>query len=114
VRQLKEALAEVRDRGYAVDEEEFAVGLRCIAVSINGSQQRVVAAISCSIPSARLDTSKALRILTLLQEGAAELSDYLVQRPKAGVQTIRPRLNGDMQHAGSVASMSSADSEVAI
>jgi DNA-binding IclR family transcriptional regulator len=106
---LKKALAEVRDRGYAVDEEEFAVGLRCIAVAINGSQQRVVAAISCSIPSARLDTSKALRILTLLQEGAAELSDYLVRRPKAGLQAMSPGLNGELPRAGSGNAMSSTD-----
>jgi DNA-binding IclR family transcriptional regulator len=63
---LKEALQEVRQRGYAVDQEEFALGLPCIAVPILGSQQRVVAALSCSIPSARLYTAKALRILSLL------------------------------------------------
>jgi IclR family acetate operon transcriptional repressor len=105
---LKEALAEVRDRGYAIDEEEFAVGFRCIAVSISGSHQRVIA-ISCSIPSARLDTSKALRILTLLQEGAAELSDYLVRRPKAGVQAMSHGLNSEVRRAGSGGIMSSTD-----
>jgi DNA-binding IclR family transcriptional regulator len=72
--QLKKALAEVRMRGYAVDQEEFAVGLRCIAVPILGTHQRVVAALSCSIPSARLDTAKALHILNLLQQSAGEIS----------------------------------------
>jgi DNA-binding IclR family transcriptional regulator len=71
---LKEALREVRQHGYAVDQEEFALGLRCIAVPIVGSQERVLAALSCSIPSARLDTAKALRILNLLREAAAEIS----------------------------------------
>src|SRR6266849_1119876 len=56
-------------RGSArADEEEFALGLRCIAVPIVGVQQRTMAALSCSIPSARLDAAKAQRTLRLLKQ----------------------------------------------
>ncbi|MDQ6674642.1 MAG: IclR family transcriptional regulator [Chloroflexota bacterium] len=71
---LKEVVNEVRRVGHAVDEEEFAIGLRCIAVPILGVQRRTMAALSCSIPSARLDAAKAQRTLTLLKQAAAEIS----------------------------------------
>ena len=64
------------------------LGLRCIAVPILGSQQRVVAALSCSIPLARLDTAKALRILSLLQEGAAQISRNVGARPSNSVRPV--------------------------
>lgn len=71
---LKEVVQEVRRVGHAVDEEEFALGLRCIAVPIVGIQQRTMAALSCSIPSARFDRAKAQRTLSLLKQAAAEIS----------------------------------------
>jgi DNA-binding IclR family transcriptional regulator len=75
--QLKRALRQVRERGYAVDEEEFALGLRCIAVPIVGPQGRSVAALSCSVPSVRLDSRKPARILELLRQAAAEIQARL-------------------------------------
>jgi IclR family KDG regulon transcriptional repressor len=71
---LKQALHQVRERGYALDEEEFALGLRCIAVPIAGLHERTVAALSCSVPTARLDKQKAARILDLLRRASAETS----------------------------------------
>jgi IclR family acetate operon transcriptional repressor len=71
---LKQVVRDVRRLGHALDEEEFALGLRCIAVPIVGVQQRTLAALSCSIPSARLDTAKSLRTLSLLKAAAADIS----------------------------------------
>lgn len=47
---LKEHLAEVRGRGYAVDMEELEVGLRCVAAPIRDPFGRVIAGISISGP----------------------------------------------------------------
>lgn len=71
---LKQAVSEVRRLGHALDEEEFALGLHCIAVPIVGVQQRTLAALSCSIPSARLNAAKSLRTLSLLKAAAADIS----------------------------------------
>ena len=51
---LHKALAQVRAQGYALDDEEFAQGVRCIAVGVRGSSGAVVAAISLSGPSSRV------------------------------------------------------------
>ena len=52
--QLKEELASVRARGYAVDDEEIEVGLRCVAAPIRDHSGHVVAAISVAAPVQRM------------------------------------------------------------
>jgi IclR family KDG regulon transcriptional repressor len=52
-----ELLAEltlIRSRGYALDDEEREIGVRCVAAPILTPQGRVVAAISVAAPSDRL------------------------------------------------------------
>jgi DNA-binding IclR family transcriptional regulator len=88
--ELKRALREVRKRGYALDEEEFAVGLRCMSVPVRGLHGRTVAAMSCSVPLARLDAAKAERILNLLRQAADEVADRMgiargADGPRGGV-----------------------------
>lgn len=45
-------------RGYAVDFEEYAPGLHCVAAPVRDASERVVAAISLSGPSLRLDRER--------------------------------------------------------
>lgn len=52
--ELLERLDVVREQGYAVDNEEAAVGLRCFAVALP-MQAPSMNAISVSVPVARLD-----------------------------------------------------------
>jgi len=47
-----------RRRGYAVDDEEFEEGLRCIAVPVLDAQRMPVAAVSISGPSFRVTAQK--------------------------------------------------------
>lgn len=51
---LREDLARARMRGYAVDNEEHAVGLRCVASTIHDEFSEPLAAISLSGPRARI------------------------------------------------------------
>lgn len=45
---LKEDLADVQRRGYAIDDEEHALGVRCVAAPIYSGPARVVASIGVS------------------------------------------------------------------
>ena len=47
-------LKSVQERGYAVDWEEIEIGLRCVAGPIYDSSGKVVAAVSISGPTARI------------------------------------------------------------
>jgi DNA-binding IclR family transcriptional regulator len=56
--QLRAEIEKTRRRGYAVDDEEFEEGLRCIAVPVLDGQRLPVAAVSVSGPSFRVTAQK--------------------------------------------------------
>ncbi len=59
---LADDMAHIRQRGYALDNEEHAVGLRCVAATIHDQHAEAVAALSLSGPRARI-TDDRLDIL---------------------------------------------------
>ncbi|MCA1220156.1 IclR family transcriptional regulator [Streptomyces sp. 8L] len=69
------ALEDVRAAGYAVDDNEQEIGVRCLAVPIPGSP--TAAAISISGPAGRVTEAATDRIVPVLQEVAGALSEVL-------------------------------------
>lgn len=59
---MERDMALSRQRGYAIDDEEYAAGLRCVAAPIHDEYGEPMAAISLSGPSARL-TDARLKLL---------------------------------------------------
>ena len=55
---LKAELAKVRERGYAYDLGEIIPDLRCVAAPIHNYADKVVAAISMSVPAYRFERSR--------------------------------------------------------
>jgi DNA-binding IclR family transcriptional regulator len=55
---LRAEIEKTRRRGYAVDDEEFEEGLRCIAVPVLDAQRLPIAAVSVSGPSFRVTAQK--------------------------------------------------------
>ncbi|HQT85386.1 MULTISPECIES: IclR family transcriptional regulator C-terminal domain-containing protein [Acidiphilium] len=55
---LRADLAAARARGYAIDDEEHAIGLRCIAAVIFNESAEAVAAVSVSGPVARISDAR--------------------------------------------------------
>ena len=51
---LKEHLELVRRRGYALDNEENEIGIRCIGAPIRDQRGEVISAISISVPASRM------------------------------------------------------------
>jgi IclR family acetate operon transcriptional repressor len=68
-------LAEIREQGFAVDNGEQEIGVRCVAVPVKGAPTR--AAISVSGPSGRIPLSRVGQIAPVLQEAALRLSEDL-------------------------------------
>jgi IclR family acetate operon transcriptional repressor len=65
-------LEDVRERGYAVDDGEQEVGVRCFAVAL--PQAPIPLAVSISGPVARLSDELASRVVPALIRTAGELS----------------------------------------
>jgi len=68
--QLREELVTVRQRGYALADEEFEVGVWAISAPIRGVDGNVVAALSIPFPTNRLDRERIPEIAQTLLEAA--------------------------------------------
>src|SRR5271170_886165 len=74
---LKRELETIRERGYAIDNEEIEDGVRCIAAPILNGRGRAVAAVSVSGPSSRITPARFQLIGKTMVKGARELSARL-------------------------------------
>lgn len=75
--QLREAVLQTRHWGYALDDEERTVGMRCVAASILNSYGEAVAGISVSGPTLRMPDAKVREIGSLVSAAAREVSKRL-------------------------------------
>jgi DNA-binding IclR family transcriptional regulator len=74
---LRTELALVRDRGYALDNEECEEGVRCVAVPIRNSLDQVAAAISVSAPVTRMGRERCAEITAYLKDLGLQASREL-------------------------------------
>ena len=82
---LRGVLREARAQGFAVDNEEYTVGVRCYAVPVRDHSGDVTAAISTSIPSARISDGISERALDVLGDAAGRISAELGYRVGSAV-----------------------------
>jgi DNA-binding IclR family transcriptional regulator len=75
--QLRAELDKVRARGYAVDDEESTIGVRCFAVPVLDGQGHAVAAISVSGPTARMTDARAPEVVAAIRAAAGHVSGRL-------------------------------------
>lgn len=73
-------LVEVRERGYAVDEEEWVRGVRCIAGPVRDFSGKVIAAVSVSAPRGRLTPDREPDVIEALLRIAGDISIGLGHR----------------------------------
>jgi DNA-binding IclR family transcriptional regulator len=79
-RALAEEIERTRARGYSVDDEEFATGIRCVARPVYDERGVMIAAIGVSGPSVRV-TDTRLR----------ELGRVVVSATRAGLEKDPPQ-----------------------
>ncbi|RKL62379.1 hypothetical protein DXT63_12210 [Thermoanaerobacteraceae bacterium SP2] len=58
IEKIKEQIKKIKEQGYAIDNEEFCLGVKCIAAPIKGFGGKTVAAISVSIPTIRIESDE--------------------------------------------------------
>ena len=75
--ELRKELDKVREQGYAVAVDELEVGLTAVAAPIHNAHGDVIASMSVSGPTFRLDEARLPEVIGLLTEAAAEVSHRL-------------------------------------
>jgi DNA-binding IclR family transcriptional regulator len=73
-KELREELQKTRDRGYAVDDEELAHGLRCVGAPVFDHTGQVKYAISISSPTMRLPMEGIEAMQKKIREACRQLS----------------------------------------
>ena len=74
---LREELQRVRVQGYALDDEEYSIGLRCVAAVVRNQYGEAMASISVSAPVARITDERLISLGPIVAEVAAEITDAL-------------------------------------
>jgi DNA-binding IclR family transcriptional regulator len=78
---LIDELASIRTRGYAIDDEEIEVGLRCVAAPIRDHTGQVTAAISVAAPVQRMTKRNLQTTVPTIIAAADSISKRLGYMP---------------------------------
>jgi len=84
MKQLLEQLAEIRTRGFAINDEETVIGLRSAAAPIRGHQGSPIAAVNVAVPMARCTLERLVSVVgPRVAEVAEAITEELGYRPAA-------------------------------
>lgn len=75
--QLKQEFSEIKQSGYALDDEEFEEGIKCIAAPIHRHDGRVESAVSLTGLAAQMGDRKVEELATLVIKHARNISSKL-------------------------------------
>ena len=78
---LREELNKIRERGYAMDDEELAHGLSCVAAPVFDRTGRAIYALSVSFPSMRMTKDAVENVQAKVRDVCRRLSTRLGYRP---------------------------------
>ena len=74
---LLKDIAEIRKRGWSIDDEEHTLGMRCVAAPIFDEYGEAVAGISVSGPAVRLPDEKIAAVGPVVQAAAEALTEAM-------------------------------------
>jgi DNA-binding IclR family transcriptional regulator len=81
---LREDLAAIRARGYALDDREHQTNTRCLAAPIRAVDGRVFAAVSISSSAERIPEERYEVLAGLVTEAASKIEQSLRRHAEAG------------------------------
>jgi IclR family acetate operon transcriptional repressor len=81
---LAHELRRVRERGFAVDDEENSIGARCVAAPVFDGLGRIQAAIGVSGTTAEVNKTSLPKIAAMVNEAAMRISHHLGYRASRG------------------------------
>lgn len=74
---LEDEMRRVRDRGWAVDDEERTDGMRCVAAPIFDVNGEAIAGISISGPSGRVDKGREADLGAIIAAAARQITESI-------------------------------------
>ncbi len=77
VAEIRREIELTRKRGYSLDDEEFHLGVRCLAAPVHSSDGKVVAAIGITAATVRFSKDRIPEMAVAVKAAAADLSRLL-------------------------------------
>ena len=77
VMELKKCLKKIKKDGYAIDKEEFKIGINCLGVPIINNEGKSIASISVTGPSSRFTLSEIKKLRNTLISISKDISRQL-------------------------------------
>lgn len=87
---LDAALQVVREQGYAVDDEEREIGVRCLSAPILNGAGKVIAAVGIAGSSGRVLRERVPELAACVQQVAHRAATELILQPQDEPQAHRP------------------------
>ncbi|MBB3425660.1 IclR family acetate operon transcriptional repressor [Rhizobium sp. BK312] len=75
-------MAEIRSRGWSIDDEEHTLGMRCVAAPIFDEYSEAIAGISISGPAVRLPDERVAALGPVVRAAAEELTKAMGGKSK--------------------------------
>ncbi len=88
---LLNELDATRRRGYAIDAEEYTLGLYCLAMPVISSEHKAVAALSVSLPQDRYHPDHVNEVVRQMTDETHRLSQKLGALDPECWRTVSPR-----------------------
>jgi DNA-binding IclR family transcriptional regulator len=77
INELRRCLNEIREKGYAVDEEDYERGVYAIGAPVRDGTGRVIAGITITTPESRYSLERRETLIVQVLEAAREISRRL-------------------------------------
>jgi len=74
---LERELEKVRRLGYAVDNEEYYEGIRCVSVPVRGQADALLGGLSLAGPTSRMTLDRLEQLAALLGRAATEIANEI-------------------------------------
>lgn len=71
---LQGDLQKIRRQKFGIDEEEFVLGMVAVAVPVLDAQQRMIAAIACHGPTARISMQSLIKLVPKMRQAAKQMA----------------------------------------
>jgi IclR family KDG regulon transcriptional repressor len=72
-----EELSTIKKQGFAIDNEEFEVGLICVAVPVFNQNNELIASLSASGPANRFKKEELNNYVRILKNGAVAIQEKI-------------------------------------
>ena len=83
---LENELQMIKTQGYAVDNEEIMIGVKCIALPVYDHRNNVIAALSASYPAHRLPNNQLHGHVKKIRKAVLEISNILGYKEEIGYE----------------------------